>query len=224
VSSLSFAVTEVLPDRYAASPLLVARVRIQEPTGAVVHAMALRCQVRIDPHRRRYEATAEGLTDLFGPRERWGSTLRPLLWMHTSAMVKGFSEGIDIELPLPCTYDFEVAATKYLHAVRDGDIPLSFMFSGTVFTRGATGFEVEQVAWHNDAEFSMPARVWRDAMDAFFPNAGWIRAPRDTIDALDRFRTDRGLTSWAEALEELLASAASSPDASTLGTSVGTGR
>jgi hypothetical protein len=204
VTELSFAVSDIVPDRYAASPTLTTRIHITETTGAVIHAVALRCQVRIEPQRRPYEATTAGLGDLFGPRQRWGTTLKPFLWMHTSAMVQGFSGESDVEMPLGCTYDIEVAAAKYLHAVRDGDIPLAFMFSGTVFTRGATGFEVEQIPWHSDVDYRMPARVWRDTMDAFFPDSGWIRVSRSTLDALDRFRTDRGLTGWEEAFAALL--------------------
>ncbi len=213
MTSLAFAVTDVFPDRYAAAPSLTAQIRITETTGAAVHAVALRCQVRIEPQRRRYDRDASGLGDLFGTRDRWGSTLKPFLWLHTSAMVPGFSHTVDVDLPLACTYDFEVAATKYLHAVRDGDIPLALMFSGTVFTRGETGFQVEQVPWHADADYAMPAQVWHDAMDAFFPNSGWLRLSRPTLDALDRFRTDRGLTDW-EATFAALLDAPAIPEAS----------
>jgi Family of unknown function (DUF6084) len=208
MSVLEFEVVDIAPDRYAASPALTARIRIRETSGAVVHAMALRCQVRIEPQRRQYEDDVEGLSDLFGPRHRWGATLKSLLWLHASAMVKGFTDLVEVDLSLPCTYDFEVAATKYLHAVRSGDIPLALMFNGTVFTRGDTGFQVEQIPWHADIEYRMPAQVWHDTMDAFFPNSGWIRVSRQTIDALDRYRTDLGLTGWEEALTQLLSSAA----------------
>jgi Family of unknown function (DUF6084) len=210
MSELAFSVTEIVPERYAASPVLRARIRVTEASGAVVHAMALRCQVRIEPQRRRYDEGVEGLSDLFGGRERWATTLKSLLWMHTSTVVRGFSDTIDIDLPLPLSYDFDVAATKYLHAIGSGEIPLSFMFNGTVFTRGATGFEVEQIPWHTDIEFRMPARTWRDAIDLFFPNSGWIRADRSSIAALDRFRTNHGLTGWEETISALLSAAGAS--------------
>jgi hypothetical protein len=41
-------------------------------------------------------------------------------------------------------------------------------------------------------------------MDRFFPNSGWIRLDRETLDALTRYRTDRGLTSWEQTLGALL--------------------
>jgi hypothetical protein len=164
--------------------------------------------VRIDPQRRPYEAAeADGLGDLFGGRPRWSSTLKPFLWMHATAMVRGFRGGIDVDLPLPCTYDFEVAATKYLHALRHGDIPLSLLFSGTVFTRGATDFQVEQIPWHADVDHRMPVQRWRQAMDAFFPDSAWIRVPTATLDALARFRSERGLPTWEQAFDTLLGEA-----------------
>jgi Family of unknown function (DUF6084) len=118
--------------------------------------------------------------------------------------VRGFTGDIDFDLPMPCTYDFEVAATKYLHSLGDGDVPLVLRFSGTVFTRGDTGFGVEQVPWHLEAAHRLPVRVWRDLLDAYFPGGGWIRVDRDTLDALSRYRSERGLTSWEQALGELL--------------------
>jgi hypothetical protein len=205
VSRLSFAVLDIAPEPYSVTPILNARVRIEEGTGATVHALALRGQVRIEPQRRSYApAEVDGLGDLFGARARWSSTLKPFLWMHATAMVRGFTGAIEVDLPLACTYDFDVAASKYLHAVRDGDIPLALLFSGTVFTRGATDFQVEQIPWNSDAEYRMPAAVWHQAMDAFFPGSAWIRVPRATLDALQRFKSDRGLPTWEEAFSVLL--------------------
>ena len=76
------------------------------------------------------------MIDLFGPRERWATTQHTFLWQHTTAMVHGFSGATQVDLPLECTYDFEVASAKYLHALRDGTVPLQFLFSGTVFVQG----------------------------------------------------------------------------------------
>jgi hypothetical protein len=179
---IEFAVTGIEIERYAATPSLTLKVRIAETSGEPVHAVALRCQLRIDPQRRGYDqAEAAGLLDLFGDRMRWHDTLRPFLWLHTSAMVPGFTGETEATLPLPLTYDLEVAAPKYLHAVRSGDIPLSLMFSGTAFLRGDNGFQIRQIPWDTDQTYRMPAGVWREAMDQYFPGAGWIRMQRDTL-------------------------------------------
>ena len=205
---IEFAVTGIEIERYAATPSLTLKVRIAETSGEPVHAMALRCQLRIDPQRRGYDQDeAAGLLDLFGDRVRWHDTLRPFLWLHTSAMVPGFTGETEATLPLPLTYDLEVAAPKYLHAVRGGDIPLSLMFSGTAFLRGDNGFQIRQIPWDTDQTYRMPAGVWREAMDQYFPGAGWIRMQRDTLDALLRVRSDLGLSSWEETFAALLAKA-----------------
>lgn len=202
---LTFSVVEVLPERYAAVPTLTFRLHVTESTGATVHALALRCQINIEPQRRGYAGPEKaGLADLFGAPERWGDTVKPFLWTHTTAMVQGFTDTTDVDLPVPCTYDFEVVAAKYLHALGDGDIPLVLLFSGTVFTRGATGFAVEQVPWHHEARVRLPVAVWRELMDAYFPGGGWIRLDRDTLDALVRFKSAQALTTWEAAIGALL--------------------
>ncbi|HEX3212521.1 MAG TPA: DUF6084 family protein, partial [Actinomycetota bacterium] len=124
-------------DRYAAVPTLQLKLRISETTGAQVHAIALRCQIRIEPQRRRYSPEeADGLLELFGEPPRWGDTLKPMQFATVSLMVPSFTGSTEIDLPVPCTYDFEVAASKYLHALGDGEVPLLLLFSGTVFTKG----------------------------------------------------------------------------------------
>jgi hypothetical protein len=206
VSDYTFSVAEIFAEPYAATPQLTARVRIEETTGRVVHAIALRCQVRIEPQRRRYtEADEPGLLALFGDRERWKDTLRPFLWMQCSTTVQGFTGTTETDLALPCTYDFEVVGSRYLHAVGEGTVPLSLMFSGTIFTRGETGFGVEQVPWDCDARYDLPVRVWQDMMRAYFPNLGWVTMGQDVLDQLADYRARHGLTSWDETVRGLLA-------------------
>jgi hypothetical protein len=210
MAELSFRVVDVVPERYAAAPNLLARIRVEETTGARVHALALRAQIRIEPQRRRYDDTEEqALLDLFGDRTRFAETLRPFAWLHASTVAQGFRDSAEIDLPLPCTYDFEVSGSTYLHALREGEIPLLFLFSGTVFTRGTTGFSVEQVPWDCEARYRLPVAVWRDLMTAFFPGTEWLRMRRDTVEALAHYRHVRGLTSWDDAVTTLLAEASS---------------
>ena len=202
---LSFGVVDVLPERYAAAPGLLARVRVEETTGTPVHALALRAQIRIEPQRRRYDDTEhQALLDLFGGRARFAETLRPFAWLHASTVAQGFTGGCELDLVLPCTYDFDVSGTTYLHALRDGEVPLLFLFSGTVFCRGTTGFSVTQVPWDLEARYRMPAAVWRGLMETHFPGTEWVRMRRDTVEALAHYRHVRGLTSWDDAVDALL--------------------
>jgi Family of unknown function (DUF6084) len=205
VIELAFEVLDVQPQQHAASPHLLFRLRVTEGSGAVVHAIALRTQLRIEPQRRPYNAAEqEGLADLFGTSDRYSTTLKPFLWTHATAMVQGFEGSREFDLPVACTYDFDVSATKYFHALLGGDVPLVLLFSGTVFTRGDTGFAVEQLSWSLEAQCRLPVASWHQLMDLYFPGGGWIRLDRETIVALARHRSSRGLTSWEQTIADLL--------------------
>lgn len=208
MTGFSFACTGVRADRYAAGPTLVFRLRVAtaEPDTRV-HAMALRCQLRIEPARRGYgEAEAAGLADLFGERSRWGGTLLPLQFARVSVMVPGFTGSTQVDLPVPCTYDLDVAATRYFDALEGGEVPLRLLFSGTAFT-GPGGYRVEPVPWDREAAYPMPVAVWREMVEQHFPGCGWLRLPRSAMEALLAYRSRRALPSWEATVEALLAGA-----------------
>ena len=206
MSSYEFSVVDVFAEPYAAAPQLTARLRIQETSGETIHAIALRCQVRIEPQRRRYEEADEtGLRALFGDRDRWVDTLKPFLWMQCSSMVQGFTDITEVDLALPCTYDFEVTGSRYLHAVGEGEIPIVFLFSGTVFTKGSNGFGVVQVPWDCEAAYQLPVQVWQQMIASYYPNTGWIRLDHDVLAGLAAFKAEHGLTTWEETVQNLLA-------------------
>ncbi|WP_405776193.1 DUF6084 family protein [Streptomyces sp. NBC_00859] len=205
-SVLDFSVLDVVAEPYSAAPRLTARLRIEESSGERIHAIVLQCQVRIEPQRRSYDAAEEEeLRGLFGERARWSDTLRPFLWMQCNTTVQGFTGATEIDLALPCTYDFDVTGSRYLHALGDGAVPLTLLFSGTVFTKGTAGFGVRQVPWDCEARHPMPVAVWREMIGAHFPNAGWIRLDHDVIKEFAGFRARRGLISWEETVHTLLA-------------------
>ena len=205
MSAYTFSVLDVTAEPYAASPQLTCRLRIEETTGRRVHAIALRCQVRIEPQRRRYDpAEQDALRGLFGAPERWGETLKAFQWMQANATVQGFTGETETELALPCTYDLEVIGARYLHALDAGDVPINLLFSGTIFMKGATGFEVEQVPWACEARWALPVRVWRDMIDAFFPSSGYVRVSDDVLKELAAFRARHDLISWDETMRRLL--------------------
>lgn len=208
MSELTFAILGVRVEPYAATPTLVFRLRVEAPAGETVHTLALRCQIRIEPQRRRYAADeAAALEELFGRTERWGDTLKPFLWTHVSTMAPGFTGAGELDLVVPCTYDFEVAAAKYLHALEGGEIPLLFLFSGTVFAKGEEGMRVTQIPWDREARHRLPVATWRELMDRYYPNAGWLRLRRDTLDALLSLKARRAVTTFDEVIDALLAEA-----------------
>jgi hydrogenase maturation protease len=209
---LNFQVEGAEPERVAAAPLMRFKLRVTERLSAgmpptSIYAVALSWQLRIEPARRRYSPREqERLLDLFGTPERWGQTLRPWLWTHASVVVRPFVASTAVHLPVPCSYDFSLAATKYFDALEGGDIPLCFLFSGTIFYEGEQrGLQVAQVAWDKEAYFRLPATTWKDLMDLYYPNSAWLCLRKGVFDQLSEYKRRRGLTTWEQALETLLA-------------------
>jgi hypothetical protein len=205
VSELSFEIIDVAPEPHAAAPMLRARLQVTESTGETVHAVVLQAQVRIEPQRRRYgRPERDALAELFGEPNRWGDTLHPFPWTSAVTRVPRFRHRIDVDLQLPCSYDFDVTASRYLHGLTDGEIPLLVLFAGSVFTRGLGGFAVSQIPWHSEARYRLPVTVWRDLMERYFPNSGWLRLDRATLTRLQRYRSTRALPSWEATFSALL--------------------
>jgi hypothetical protein len=191
VPELVFDCVGAAADRYAVTPSMTLRLRITETSGERVEAIALRCQVRVEPHKRRYSAAeAEGLHDLFGDTERWAETVKPMQFTTLSTMVPGFTGAITHELPLPFSYDLEIASTKYFTALADGVIPLLLLYSGTVFGKRDGRLSVQQVPWSKESVFPLPVAVWRE-----------------TVEALRRYKSRNALPTWDDTLGELLAGA-----------------
>jgi hypothetical protein len=195
-------------ERYAVVPTLTFALRISETGGRRVDAIALRCQIRIQPQQRRYDADeAARLLDLFGEPARWAQSLKPIQLTTVAAMVPGFTGSLQIDLPVPCTYDLEVGWARYINALGSGTVPLLLLFSGTVFSTVDGRMSVEQVPWSKEAEFALPVAVWRDLVDTHFPNTSWIRVSRPTLDALLEFKSRNALPTWDSTIETLLAGA-----------------
>ncbi|MEU1878803.1 DUF6084 family protein [Streptosporangium sp. NPDC020072] len=206
MTDLGFSCLDARPDPFAAAPTLLFRLRLTEPDGGRVQAAVLRCQIRVEPRRRRHTPReAELLGDLFGDPSRWGTTLTALQFANVSATVPGFTGETEIDLPVPVTYDLEVAAARYFAALDDGEIPLILLFSGTVFTRTPQGLSAGQVPWDREARHRLPVAVWRELMDRHFPGQGWLRLDRETLRELGRFKSARALTTWDETVRALLA-------------------
>ncbi len=197
------------PDKYAVMPAMTLTLRISETSGQRVDAIALRCQIRIEPARRRYsDAEAERLRDLFGETQRWAETLRPVQFSNVSIMVPGFTGSTEVDLPVPLTYDMEIGSTRYFAGLDDGEVPLLLLFSGTVFGREDGRMSVHQVPWSKEASFRLPVALWRQAVDAHFPNSAWFRVSTETRDELQRFKAEHALPTWEATVLALLARAA----------------
>lgn len=192
---------------YSAAPLLAFRLRVaNSPAEEIIHSIALRCQVMIEVSRRRYSPQEqERLFELFGEPERWNQTLRTMLWTHASVVMPTFAGVGTIDLPVPCSFDFNIAGTKYFAGLDDGEIPLEFLFSGTVFYESEEGgMQVAQISWEKEAKYRLPVRVWQDMMNHYYPNTAWLCLRKDVFDRLYRHKIRGGHTSWEQALESVL--------------------
>ncbi len=204
---LSFQIEKAEAQRFTVAPTLLFKLRISNGVaGEIIHSVALRCQIQIEVTRRQYTSDdQERLRDLFGEPERWGQTLKTMLWTHASVVAPAFQDTAVVDLPVPCTFDFNVAATKYFYGVEEGDVPLEFLFSGTVFYADAAGaMQVVPIPWDKEARFRLPIKSWREMMDVYYPNSAWLCLRRDVFERLYRYKIDHGIPTWEQALERML--------------------
>ena len=207
---LSFQVEGAEAVAFAAAPTLAFKLRIANADDQEqIQTIALRCQIQIEAAHRRYAAhEQERLVDLFGEPERWSQTLRAMLWTHASVIVTPFQGSTLVELPVPCTFDFNVAAAKYFAGLEAGEVPLNLMFSGTVFYEAADGqLQAEQIPWDREAKYKLPVRAWKEMMDVYYPNTAWLCLRRDIFDRLNQYKMRRGIPTWEKTLDSLLPAA-----------------
>jgi Family of unknown function (DUF6084) len=207
---LNFAVENVRPVPYAAAPWLAFQMRVaNRDLAEPIHSVILQCQIQIEAPRRAYTSDEQArLLDLFGEPERWGQTLRSMLWTHASVNVPPFSGSTKVDLPVSCTFDFNVAATKYFHALEHGEVPLCLLFSGTIFYEDASaGLQVTRIPWSEEARYRLPVALWKQLIDLYYPNTAWLTLRRDVFDQLDEYKRKHGIVAWDQVMERLLARA-----------------
>jgi hypothetical protein len=192
---------------FSATPMLAFKLRVVNADPAEkIHTVVLRSQIQLEVTRRRYTAQEqERLGDLFGEPQRWGQTLRNLLWTNGSVIVPQFTGSTTVDLQVACTFDFALATTKYFNGLTEGELPVFMMFSGTVFYADHEGtLQAAPISWDKEAKFRLPLKVWKDMMEEFYPNSAWLRLRKDVFEELQRFKSERGIPTWEEALQELL--------------------
>ena len=205
---LTIKVAGVRMTPFAAVPTVAFQLQIANAArDEAIHTIVLRCQIQIEVTRRSYAPAEQArLRDLFGHPDRWGKTLRNLLWTHASVVVPAF-EGTNtaVDMAIPCTFDFSVASTKYFEGLDGGAIPLILLFSGTVFYGSDDNpLQVSPISWELEARTTLPVETWREMMAHYYPNSAWLNLHRDTFDRLYQYKIERGLPTWEQALEQLL--------------------
>jgi hypothetical protein len=199
-----FEVVGAEPVAHAASPTLRFTLRVTEAERSL-HAIALSAQINIDPARRTYDAeTRDRLVELFGPAERWASTTRSFLWTQVGALVPEFTGSAEFTLTVPCTYDLEISAAKYFYSLPDGEIPLSFHFSGTILYSEDGKVQIAMVPWSCSAKYKLAVADWKQMMALYYPGGGWVRLETATLDRLQERKAESGLPSFDACVAELL--------------------
>lgn len=190
---------------FAVLPTLLFKLRVENADGEPVRSVSLNTQIRIAARQRHYTPEEqERLAEVFGESHQWAQTLKSMVWTHTAVQVPPFTGSTVVNMPVTCTYDFEVVSAKYFHGLTEGEVPLEFLFSGTVFCVGEAGLQVVRISWEKEANFRMPVHLWKEMMEHYFPNTAWVRLRRDVFDRLYDYRVRKGILTWEGALEELL--------------------
>jgi Family of unknown function (DUF6084) len=204
---LDFKVTGVESAVNGVVPLIHFKLEVTNtPETETIQSVMLQSQIQIYPTQRVYAVTEkEKLSELFGTPDRWGQTLRARLWTHSNTNIRQFTGRTEAILSVPCTFDLNVAATKYFYALEDGEVPLLFLFSGTIFYQTAEGrLQIQQVSWEKEFAYRMPIAIWKKMMDQHYPNTAWISMERDVFDRLYQYRRRVGVSTWEQAIERLL--------------------
>jgi hypothetical protein len=203
---LDFTLQSAEPLRFGASPHIIFKLKVANNSDTGIHSVILRSQIQLEAARRHYsEAEQAGLQDLFGDPSRWGDTVRSLLWANTSTVIPAFTRETTVDLQVPCTFDFNVATTKYFAGIKEGDIPVTCLFSGTVFYVGGDGaLQAAQIPWEKEATYRLPVRVWHEMMNSYYPNVAWLSLGRDVFERLHQYKIDRGIPTFEEALLQML--------------------
>lgn len=205
---LSFEILSANPAIDVVTPAIGFDLRIANGVRAErIQTVLLRCQILIEVARRRYSTQEQQqLRDLFDDPSRWGDTLRPITWTNLSLNIAAFSETTNYSMIVPCSFDFSVATAKYFHAIEQGDVPLTFLFSGSVFYAGSDGLlQVAPISWNKEARFRLPVETWNSVMELHYPNAVCVYLRRDVFDQLYRFKTSLGVPTFEEAIQQMLA-------------------
>ncbi|MFN2612224.1 MAG: DUF6084 family protein [Solirubrobacterales bacterium] len=202
-----FTVTGVRAVDHAAAPTLAFTMEVDDPSGREVFMSGFTVGIHIEPSKRAYQEQDKAkLVELFGEPHRWSATAQRMVWTIETVLLPSFTGKTTVEVNVACNYDVELAAAKYFHSVSDGQIPLAFHFNGSIYYAGDEGrLQVIQIPWDTISDFQMPIETWKEMIDSYYPYRGWVPVHRDTLDALQRLKSQRGSPTFDAAISELLA-------------------
>ena len=203
---VTFEVLGAAHEPFAAQPTLRFEMGVSEPSEREIYAISLTAQINFDPARREYDAaTRAALFEIFGAPERWPSTTRSFLWTHSTAMVHSFTDAITFGLEVPCTADLEVVASRYVSALPDGEVPLTFHFTGRILYMGPNRqVQVVHIPWDTSCQYRMPVATWKAMIQHHHGESGFALLHNDTMQSLLDYKRARGLHSLDACVADLL--------------------
>ncbi len=203
---LKFQITGVEPTTRGLAPLLGFKVEVtNSPADECIQAVLLSAQIQFQCPQRTYSGPEkEKLIELFGPPEMWGQSLRNRLWSQANTTVCAFRGKANGVLQVPCTFDLNIAATKYIYALEQGNVPLLFLFNGSVFYEAEGQLKVEPISWDSECVYQMPVSTWRSLMDQHYPNSAWFYLEREVFDRLYEFKRRGAFLNWEQTIDSLL--------------------
>lgn len=188
------------------TPLIQFDIEVANRSDEHIQSIILQTKIRIETVRRSYEEhEKDRLVELFGRPEMWGRSLQSMLWTDVGLTIPGFESRTRAKLPVPVTFDLHIATAKYFYALQDGDIPLLFLFTGSIFYTTPSGsLLMQRISWDLEASYRMPVQQWKALMETHYPEKAWLYLERGVFDELYAFKQRSGLASWEAVVGKLL--------------------
>ena len=185
--------------------MLSAGELLNAAAGEVIHSVALRCQIQLEVARRQYSADdQERLRDLFGETERWGQTLKTMLWTHASVVAPAFQDTAVVDVPCRAPSISTLPPPSISTALPMAIFLSRFCSAGRAYADGDGALQVAPIPWDKEARFRLPVKAWREMMDIYYPNSAWLCLRRDVFERLYQYKVARGIPTWEQTLESIL--------------------
>lgn len=211
VPELRFQAVDVAIADRSATPAIALRIELSNAVPQeTIHSILLRSQVQIEAPRRRYSPREQAeLKELFGDPAEWGRTLKPVVWANATNVVGSFDRSVVVDVMLPCTMDLYAAVGAYFGALEDGTVPLTSLFSGTIFYQPAGhALQAAPISWNAEARFAFPVALWKECVERHYANTVWLPIRRDIYELLRKRKADLGLATFDDVLERSITGAA----------------
>ena len=144
-----------------------------------IYTIALRCQINVDPARRRYDADPASDCPSCSESPSGGARRPRASCGRASTCSSRASKARPTSTSrCPAATTSRSRPPDISRGLSDGAVPLSFHLSGSVFYKTSSGeLRITQVPWDIDVRYELPLAVWTDMMEHHYPEE-WLGALR----------------------------------------------